>query len=446
MRILVVVAVVSVCVGCGPTMKPQVCVPGKSEACVGPGGCAGGQRCNAEGTALGDCDCGTVGGGTGGGDGGAIGGGGGVLGGGAGGGGGSLGGGAGGGGGGGSDAGLEDAGVDAGTDAGVDAGVDAGPPACDPTPTDGGSPGCQTGQRCTWVTLTATPTGVTTCVPDGTVALGGACTQGTPGLTTGYDNCAAGGICISGTCARACSLNDPNSCGTDHCVSYSGLFANPPEAPATGACVPACDPLTSTPCTSGQGCYLLVSSTTTISVCAGAGTVMAGQPITGAVYANSCVPGAKPRRVFGTANFECGGLCAPAEVTMGVNVASEGGVAPNSCQARWGAAAPSDATAGESCRYFWAQEPFDALSPFSNTLGFCFKHAAALYDSNGDMTPDAPFPRCTTLTTGDMVPPIENPPGNDALYFWCAPKPAMKRKQAVERHEVPTLQRLTNWR
>lgn len=36
----------------------EVCTPGQSVACVGPGGCAGGQACNADGTAYEACDCG----------------------------------------------------------------------------------------------------------------------------------------------------------------------------------------------------------------------------------------------------------------------------------------------------------------------------------------------------------------------------------------------------
>jgi hypothetical protein len=35
-----------------------LCTPGKSVACVGPGGCSGGQACNAGGTAYATCDCG----------------------------------------------------------------------------------------------------------------------------------------------------------------------------------------------------------------------------------------------------------------------------------------------------------------------------------------------------------------------------------------------------
>src|SRR5262245_61996227 len=57
---------------------PRVCTPGASVACVGTGGCAGGQVCNADGTGFGVCDCGgtpdaaTTDGGGGGGDSGAI--------------------------------------------------------------------------------------------------------------------------------------------------------------------------------------------------------------------------------------------------------------------------------------------------------------------------------------------------------------------------------------
>jgi len=141
------------------------------------------------------------------------------------------------------------------------------------------------------------------------------------------------------------------------------------------------------------------------------------------VTTNSCVPGGMPRAADDTGTtFECGALCQMTDVYMGVNEADEGGVAPYTCQAA-GAAAPDDPTNGESCRYWWAREPFEGLSQFSNTLGWCFKHAAFQYDTNGDQTPDAPFPRCITLTTGDIVPPIGNPPHNDAQYFWCAALP-----------------------
>ncbi|HTQ47711.1 MAG TPA: hypothetical protein VMI75_33370, partial [Polyangiaceae bacterium] len=44
--------------GSQPDATSQPCMPGRSVACTGVGGCAGGQVCNADGTAFGACDCG----------------------------------------------------------------------------------------------------------------------------------------------------------------------------------------------------------------------------------------------------------------------------------------------------------------------------------------------------------------------------------------------------
>jgi hypothetical protein len=65
----VFLAVVACSGGGGDT--PKVCTPGASVACVGAGGCAGGQACSADGAGYGACVCGGNGGGnTGGGGGG----------------------------------------------------------------------------------------------------------------------------------------------------------------------------------------------------------------------------------------------------------------------------------------------------------------------------------------------------------------------------------------
>lgn len=40
-----------------PASRAQTCAPGASVSCVGPGGCAGGQVCNADGTGFDACDC-----------------------------------------------------------------------------------------------------------------------------------------------------------------------------------------------------------------------------------------------------------------------------------------------------------------------------------------------------------------------------------------------------
>ena len=44
----------------GPTSggRAKSCIPGATQACVGPGACQGGQQCLRDGTAFGACDCG----------------------------------------------------------------------------------------------------------------------------------------------------------------------------------------------------------------------------------------------------------------------------------------------------------------------------------------------------------------------------------------------------
>lgn len=39
---------------------PLTCVPGTTQACVGPGGCSGGQACAADGSRYEACDCGSA--------------------------------------------------------------------------------------------------------------------------------------------------------------------------------------------------------------------------------------------------------------------------------------------------------------------------------------------------------------------------------------------------
>lgn len=116
-------------------------------------------------------------------------------------------------------------------------------------------------------------------------------------------------------------------------------------------------------------------------------------------------------------------MCRPTDVYMGHDVAQDGGVAPDTCESK-GAAPPDDPTAGESCRYFWGREvPAAGPSRYSNTVGFCWKHAIYQYDSNGDTVPDAPWPRCPDLTTDDIIPPVHMPPRSDALEFVCVQAP-----------------------
>ena len=331
-----------------------------------------------------------------------------------------------------------DARVDAPVDAMVDAAVDAPPPplACDPVTAPGQS-GCPVGERCTWIVLADVPAplGTVGCAPTGPVPLGGACTIGAPGVVTGHDDCGDGALCINGTCQDVCGFDgaaDAACSAGNSCTRYAGIFSNGADEAVAGICRPGCDPLAPGACPAGQGCYVLVNNTTTTAVCAAAGTIGQGQPIVGSAFANSCLPGYQPRRRSGAGTeIECGGLCRPASVTSTQNQASEGGVAPSTCVAG-GAAGPADPVNGESCRYWWAREPFDALSPYSNAVGWCFAHARFSFDSDGDMTPDAPFPRCTAVSGADKVPPLANPPASDAIYFWCHALPAMLRTSVAE--------------
>ena len=62
---LTLLAVATICTGCSAESRAhdsgvtRVCEPGRSVACIGTGGCAGGQECLADGTGYGLCACGS---------------------------------------------------------------------------------------------------------------------------------------------------------------------------------------------------------------------------------------------------------------------------------------------------------------------------------------------------------------------------------------------------
>lgn len=51
-----VVGLIATAAACGSSQASK-CTPGVAVACVGPGGCAGGQICNSDGASFGSCDC-----------------------------------------------------------------------------------------------------------------------------------------------------------------------------------------------------------------------------------------------------------------------------------------------------------------------------------------------------------------------------------------------------
>lgn len=89
--------------------------------------------------------------------------------------------------------------------------------------------------RCGMLNVHAAPDlSYITCVPDGQVAVGESCIVGPAGLETGYDNCAAGTVCIDGVCRAFCSGSHPCTTGTCN-FGRSGFPVNSYRA---GYCAP----------------------------------------------------------------------------------------------------------------------------------------------------------------------------------------------------------------
>ena len=334
---------------------------------------------------------------------------------------------------------------------------DGGGLVCDPL-APAGAQGCAANEKCTWIRVQGTSPnilGKLGCVRDGTVDAGGTCNYGAIGESTGFDDCRAGLICIGagpGVCQDICGFDGSAraQCEANFaCTRYRSIFTNngQGEVPLAGACNATCDPLTQTqtgngqPCGTNRGCYLLSSATETTAVCVNAGTRRHGE-VVDPPSANACLPFHAPR----VANpampdvFECGALCAPADVTAGTNVASEGGIddgsgMPKTCEAQ-GASPPDSPTTGESCRYWYARERFTTGSPFSNTVGWCLKHVLLWRDTDGDMTGDAPVPRCIDIEAGgDTLPPVGVA---DDVSFWCVQRPpSLFQRSAAPRSLAP---------
>ena len=332
--------------------------------------------------------------------------------------GGASGSGTGGSGGGASGAGGKDAGGGGGAAGATDAG-DASTPVCDVI----AQTGCAGGEKCAWVRQQTMPVSVgnIACVPDGTVALGGACSSGG---ASGTDDCKKGLACVNGSCRTIC---DPavDSCDANHaCSTYAGLFASSNVQPAAGVCDPACNPLTQTLLTDGSancggtivntmpphpslGCYGFpsISAAPTKFTCSSAGPAtntsdVACNDTNGCgtasfPYTNGCAPGFIPLLQQSTVNptFICVALCEPGNTSATAQANAHGKVGSTYTCPAMGAAGLHE------CRFWWWREgPNTPIGPSSNTLGFCYDYSQYQYDSNGDGSPDTPEPSCATLS------------------------------------------------
>jgi hypothetical protein len=257
--------------------------------------------------------------------------------------------------------------------------------------------GCADGEKCSWLTVQNDDSGYlgrTDCVPDGTVAIGGECMDGTPGEETGFDDCAAGGLCVAGSCSAICTA-EPDSCGADFaCSFYSDLFTDDPNE-NLGVCDPTCDPITQDCPEDGQGCYLSLRNgkATCANVATGAEDLKQGEVCLhndqNLCFLNGCAEGFGAF-MYGGMNMprKCSGFCSPLDTFLldpdgdGSGTINDNGAAngaePHNCSVQ-----VVGGTSGQQCRFF--QSYFiDMNNMFleyvPDTYGFCLPKTADFGD------------------------------------------------------------------
>jgi hypothetical protein len=310
-----------------------------------------------------------------------------------------------------------------GNDGGTDA---AAPPPCDPL----AQTTCLANERCSWVATSAT-VGHAVCLPDGTVAQGGACAAGAYGEATGFDNCQRGLACANGQCQPICKTS-PDSCGAHFvCTNSSSVFYSNGTSVA-GVCAPTCNPLTQArdydgaaacggPASPASASPALGCFGKSVFTCAkvvypnNKSDAPAAGPASGGFFLNGCAPGYLPvlTAMTGSTQTICVALCQPGPTSVGAT-AQAAGVTPYTCPAA-GAAAPHE------CRYWWWLQNMTLASfpdALSNTMGFCIDYTKYTGDKTGAGT--TPYPNCTALSptahTYDATL-------TDAQYWGCQPYP-----------------------
>ncbi len=302
--------------------------------------------------------------------------------------------------------------------------------------------GCAAGEKCAWIEdQDNPPLGHIGCTPDGSVAVGGACTVGAAG-PAGFSNCVKGSECVAGTCKQICDhQGGAPMCDANHaCGRYEGLFESG-DVTVAGVCDPKCDPLTQAlkagtntaacgspmPAMPNAGCFTFDYVDFT---CAPVGPstlpltdrMPARGPASGGAYVNGCSPGFVPfwREATGSNVIVCAGMCAPAKSdnsTAALRAANKGDPAVPAKLPLEAAPAAGNATcaagkkgseANENCLFLW---PFNVennmlvVSDYNNTLGICFGYTHYTYDhDNNAGTPNRGVPGCETLPPKTPVP------------------------------------------
>lgn len=189
---------------------------------------------------------------------------------------------------------------------------------------------CDQDEKCSHLVESEIPLlAQTTCVPTGSVEKGQACSRGTAGKETGFDNCEIGLACLHDACAEICDLGPPDTCRNEgdvvgegsYCTLFADLFSS-----TTGLCVATCDPTDENACSEGLGCY--INPTSGIAACTATPPAAVDLtqnkdcfgPASGGCFLNGCAAGFtpllnnKPRNHDGV---HCARYCSPANTYEG---------------------------------------------------------------------------------------------------------------------------------
>ena len=264
---------------------------------------------------------------------------------------------------------------------------------------------CPAGWKCTQVEDNGTPLPEGRCVPDGSIAVGGACTtydQTLPETGWRHDDCVGGAFCLNGECKSFCMLGGTD-CGANYACANYGLVNG-----SAGVCDPTCDPVTQIRLADDAAACGSVDPLNPTLTCIGQPNgpffcvnnfapgnthgVPAGPP----VYLNSCAAGFHPYfPVPGDPNrARCAAFCRP-QITYQGNTAGRQGV-PGS-----GYTCPDRGAGSAECRFIsWLQDPGEPGFSDYDDVGICFDNQ--LYNICG---PDGtqPCPSCTSLPQSNTM-------------------------------------------
>ncbi len=306
--------------------------------------------------------------------------------------------------------------------------------AADGSPPDAGSTttcnpvtntGCDPTEKCTMLTDPSSGLTMTGCAPNGTVDLGGTCTQ-VAGQS--YDDCKAKSLCSGGTCREICD-SATNSCNATQCTQYVSVFDDVPD---TGLCPAPCDPVAQDCADVAQGCFVLLN--TGFATCEGANAAgTAGVECSGpsssptSCWTNGCAKGHVAFLNATTAGGRplCTPFCTPIDAdSTNWQVNRMGNPTGVTCPTvGW---ANGVLPGNISCRYLGAMYANVKADP---TVGVCVDFTAEFATSS------MPIGSCENQTPGANDP--GNVPTNATWVPGCLAPPAAAAASRFDRSNLP---------